>query len=64
MPRSCRPSPSFSHFLAMEVVRIGQSVLESIQLFKLPAQGALSQVQVLGFAHFEIGGAARWPSAG
>ncbi len=31
MPRSCNPSPSVSHFLAIDVVRIGQSVLLSIQ---------------------------------
>ena len=31
MPRSCSPSPSFSHFFAIEVVSTGQLVLPSIQ---------------------------------
>ena len=31
MPRSRSPSPSLSHFFAIEVVRIGQSALLSIQ---------------------------------
>ena len=41
MPRSCKPSPSFSHFLAMEVVSIGQSVLLSIQASSLSRMAAL-----------------------
>ena len=36
MPRSCNPSPSFSHLRAIEVVRIGQSVLASIQAAMSP----------------------------
>ena len=55
MPRSCRPSPSSSHLRAIEVVRIGQSVLESIQARMLVAQEALAQVEVLGLAHLEVG---------
>ena len=31
IPRSCKPSPSCSHFFAIEVVSIGQSSLVSIQ---------------------------------
>jgi hypothetical protein len=56
MPRSCSPSPSFSHFFAIEVVRIGQSVLSRS---RPPAcrERALAQVEVLGLAHFEVGGA-------
>jgi hypothetical protein len=44
--------------LAIEVVRIGQSVLLSIQASSLSRRAALAQVKVLGLPHFQVGAAA------
>jgi hypothetical protein len=57
IPRSCNPSPSSSHFFAMEVVRTGQSVLECRSSPAAVAHGRLAQVEVLGLPHLQVGGA-------
>ena len=68
MPRSCSPSPSLSHFFAIEVVRIGQSVFEFDPVRQLLPQRRLAQVEVLRLAQLEVGrprdGAARVDQVG
>jgi hypothetical protein len=54
MPRSCNPSPSFSHFFAIEVVSTGQSVFCRSSPTAAAHRG-LAQEQVLGLAHFQVG---------
>ena len=55
--RSCRPSPSSSHFSAIEVREDGPVGLGLDPGAELVAQQALAQVEVAGLADLEVGGA-------